>query len=372
MQRVVNVNLNGNAYQLEEPAFDALRAYLDRAGAALAANPDKAEIVRDLEQAVADKCAAYLGAHKSVIGAEEMSRILEEMGPVAGEAAPGAEHAQSAPPPPGPGRVKRLYRIRDRGSMTGVSAGLGAYFDLDVQFIRVIWILGTLVTGGFLLVPYVVLMFVMPLATTPEEVAAGHGAPFNAQEVIERAKREYAEFTSADGPGGRLGRHARRAWRRAMRERARSWAHAWTPPPPPAGPIGYFGRVLAGLLLVVFSLVGAALTIAFVVAVISLATTGGVLGWAPPAGIPFWLAIVILALVFGAVSAPFTALRDASHAAVTGAPRYYGHGCGVFPLIVLALVCWYAYVHIPSAHAAIDGVNAQAQLWLRNTFPDSW
>src|SRR5687768_3948845 len=84
MERVVTVNLNGNPYQLEEPAFDALRAYLARAEAALAANPDKAEIVRDLEQAIADKCSAYLSPSKRVVSAEEMKRILEEMGPVEG------------------------------------------------------------------------------------------------------------------------------------------------------------------------------------------------------------------------------------------------------------------------------------------------
>ena len=54
MERVVTINLNGNSYQLEEPAYDALRAYMTRAEASLAANPDKAEIVRDLEQAIAD------------------------------------------------------------------------------------------------------------------------------------------------------------------------------------------------------------------------------------------------------------------------------------------------------------------------------
>lgn len=33
MHRVVTINLNGQAYQLDENAYDALRAYLDRAEA---------------------------------------------------------------------------------------------------------------------------------------------------------------------------------------------------------------------------------------------------------------------------------------------------------------------------------------------------
>ncbi|WP_135210044.1 hypothetical protein [Vitreimonas flagellata] len=92
MERVVTINLNGNPYQLEEPAYDALRAYISRAETALGANPDKAEIVRDLQQAIADKCNGYLSPSKSVISLAEMARIIEEMGPVEGEST-----AQEAP-----------------------------------------------------------------------------------------------------------------------------------------------------------------------------------------------------------------------------------------------------------------------------------
>ncbi len=67
MERVVTINLNGNSYQLEEPAYDAVRAYLQHAEATLASDPDKAEVLRDLEQAIADKCASYLSPSKSVI-----------------------------------------------------------------------------------------------------------------------------------------------------------------------------------------------------------------------------------------------------------------------------------------------------------------
>ena len=75
MERVVTINLNGNPYPLEEPAYDTLRGYLERAQATLADNPDKAEIIRDLEQAIADKCAAHLSPSKTVVTASEMTRV---------------------------------------------------------------------------------------------------------------------------------------------------------------------------------------------------------------------------------------------------------------------------------------------------------
>src|SRR5690242_7263308 len=82
MQKVVGINLNGNAYQLEEPGYEALRAYLERAESRLQANPDRAEIMADLEQAIAEKCGRYLGASKNVVTAGEIETIIAEMGPV--------------------------------------------------------------------------------------------------------------------------------------------------------------------------------------------------------------------------------------------------------------------------------------------------
>src|SRR6202021_2811197 len=94
MNTVIIINLNGNAFHLEEPGFQSLRAYLERAQAALRDNPDKAEIMADLEQAIADKCAHFLRPHKNVLTAAEIDDVLKEMGPVQTDgAAPAGETA---------------------------------------------------------------------------------------------------------------------------------------------------------------------------------------------------------------------------------------------------------------------------------------
>ena len=53
MNKVITINLHGNAYQLEEAGYDSLRAYLDDAARQLEGNPDKDEIIADIEQAIA-------------------------------------------------------------------------------------------------------------------------------------------------------------------------------------------------------------------------------------------------------------------------------------------------------------------------------
>src|SRR5687767_5439921 len=120
MQKVVTISLNGIAYQLEEPGYNQLRTYLERAESRLKDSPDRAEVMADLEQAVGEKCRAVLGAHKTVVNTSEVERIIEEMGPVesadereraaaaGGDAAasPG-DGTQSSMPPP----RKRLFQI---------------------------------------------------------------------------------------------------------------------------------------------------------------------------------------------------------------------------------------------------------------------
>ena len=83
MQKVVNISLNGIAYQLEEPGYDQLRAYLERAESRLKDSPDRAEVMADLEQAIGEKCARVARARtRPWSTSAEVATIIEEMGPV--------------------------------------------------------------------------------------------------------------------------------------------------------------------------------------------------------------------------------------------------------------------------------------------------
>ena len=353
MERVITINLNGNPYQLEAPAYDALRAYLARAEAALADNPDKAEIVRDLEQAIADKCAAYLSAHKSVIGADEMERVIEEMGPVEGDAEPKTES------PSGEAPNKRLFRLRDGAWIAGICSGLSAYFNIDVTIVRLVAVVLGIVTGGWALLFYVIAMFIIPSAHTSEEWAQAHGVAFNAQEVIDRAKREYARVSED------ISRDWRSSWRsqrKAWREQSRAWRHQWhgwdhgPPQPAPGKPVGYATRIFAGLAAFILSLIGAALLIGFLVAVFALLSTGALFNWTPPADVPLWLAVVILCIVYGAIATPLRYLRRASYAAASGY-QYGGRPSGDF-IAFLAMIAGgaLAYQLIPEFRVWVENL----------------
>lgn len=199
MNKVVTIHLDGIAYQLEEAAYDALRAYLDAANAKLNSNPDKDEIVKDLEQAIGAKLHAYLSAHKNVVTAADVSMVIEEMGPVAAEgettsAGDGSEGASSATPV-----HKRLYRIREGEWIAGVCTGLAAYFTVDVSLVRILFVLLVALSHGLGGLAYIVLWIVVPIARTPKEYAYASGTmPVTAQELVDRARKSVEDFANSD------------------------------------------------------------------------------------------------------------------------------------------------------------------------------
>jgi len=63
---------------------------------------------------------------------------------------------------------KRLYRSRDESRLAGVCGGLGAYMDLDPVFVRVIWVVGTCITGFIPgIVAYLLAWIIMPEQPLP-------------------------------------------------------------------------------------------------------------------------------------------------------------------------------------------------------------
>lgn len=218
MRKVTLVSLAGNAYQLEEAAQESIAAYLERAGRTLAGNPDRAEILIDLEQAIADKCDSFLGKHKNVISADEAAQILREMGPVLGTTASDNSSWQSAGADAGPApgaraqefadsyagdlqpRRKRLMRVPSEGMLGGVCAGIAAYLDIDVVWVRLVFVLLLIFTGVWFLV-WLAMLIVMPAARTPEQIASVRGDALSAREVMEMARRKSAEFGRAAASG---------------------------------------------------------------------------------------------------------------------------------------------------------------------------
>jgi phage shock protein PspC (stress-responsive transcriptional regulator) len=375
MRAVISVSLNGRAYQLEDDAHAALAGYLDSASRALEGNPDRAEILADLEQAIADKLEHCLNPHKNVVTRGEVEQVIREMGPVdsgTGSSAPrGGETFETAGAGNAAGNAagdarqnggaaaKRLYQISDGALISGVCKGIAVYLDVDVTLVRVLFAVAAVLTGGLAVLVYVLLMFIVPYANTLEEHAAARGLPFNARVLVEQAKLKAAQLADVAAQAAMHNRSpeerarwkaewrkARAEWRQErLRGRAQWRAYRWARPapgsiPPIQPPLPPLAHVISGSIWAALGLVAALVTVTWLLALLSLTTTGAVFGW-NPFHLPLWGAVIGLLLIYQAVIWPLRAVRHGMM------PRFYGHPYGwhafwdgLVGLFVLALIVW--------------------------------
>jgi phage shock protein C len=137
MQRLsITASLNGTTLQFDEAAFARLEAYLDDARHTLADNPDQAEILADLEQAVADQC-------------------------------------------------RQLEQVSEGALISGVCLGLARYLDVDVTLVRIVALLLLFFTGGAMIIVYLILMLLLPFAPPQPGAPPVGKLPAKSREFVE-------------------------------------------------------------------------------------------------------------------------------------------------------------------------------------------
>ena len=333
MQKVISINLNGHAYQVDEPGYHALVEYLAGAERTLAGNPDRKEILADLEQAIADRCQQVLGPQKSVVSAADVEQIIREMGPIE---TPGATEdtdsgSRGEPAAGTAARPRRLYRISDGSMIAGVCNGVAAYVGLDATLIRFGFVIAALLTKGAAVIGYIVMMFVIPEAKTAEQRADAGGPPFNAREVIERAKRQ-----AADGS---------RTWRREWRRQQRQWRGS-TSGPGAASPYGSMPALFAFLPL--FGLFHLAIFVTMFAMLVSLVNTGSILGRSLPEDVPLWAGVLILLVGYQIVVSPIRAAHHwAARPQAGPIAQWLAFWNAVVWLLGMAFALWIASNHVP-------------------------
>ena len=57
---------------------------------------------------------------------------------------------------------KKLFRSRSQKMVGGVCGGLSEYFEIDVSVVRVLWVIGTLLSIGLGILAYIVMLIVFP------------------------------------------------------------------------------------------------------------------------------------------------------------------------------------------------------------------
>lgn len=157
MDKTITINLTGHAhgFRLDQPAYDRLARYLDRAATRLQDDPDRAEVLGDLERSIGDRLATVVAAGDRLLTADDIDDVLDEIGMVDTGREPAADDR--------PAPRRRLRRIREGQVIAGVCNGIAAYSEIDVDWVRWTVVLGTIFTGGFLGLVYIALVLILPV-----------------------------------------------------------------------------------------------------------------------------------------------------------------------------------------------------------------
>jgi phage shock protein PspC (stress-responsive transcriptional regulator) len=165
MQTVIHVGLSGHAttFLLDEDGYGSLRAYFGRARSGLVGDPDREEILRDLEQSIGEKLAALPDSGGRVIAGSEVDAALGQVGTV--DLASSNGQTRRTPSM----RPRRFCRVEQGKWIGGVCTGLAIRSGIGVEWVRTIFVLAAVFTSGIVVLVYVALVFALPVLPTCDE-----------------------------------------------------------------------------------------------------------------------------------------------------------------------------------------------------------
>ena len=166
MNKIIKINLAGQAVSIDEQAYESLSQYMRSLEKHFVNTESGKEILEDIEARIAELFFATLRSNDfiSEMHVQEAITLMgtaQDMGAEEGEESE-TTHVFSEP------KRKKLFRDKDDAVFGGVCSGIGAYYGLDTSAVRVIFVLLVLLAGAPI-VAYIILWAIIPAAITHQD-----------------------------------------------------------------------------------------------------------------------------------------------------------------------------------------------------------
>ena len=184
MNRTESVSIGRKGFICEQDAYKVLQDYLARSEKALSADPDQKEILADLELSMASHLSDISG--ELVVDKDTASKVIALMGEVEVDmeskdqkvVEPDTNTADQTDDTSFADRIramfkKPLYKDHDREIGDGVCAGIARALDVDPVWVRLVFVLATIMTQGLGVVLYIVLSIIMKEESSYKKKTAG-------------------------------------------------------------------------------------------------------------------------------------------------------------------------------------------------------
>ncbi|MFT5166084.1 MAG: phage shock protein PspC (stress-responsive transcriptional regulator) [Saprospiraceae bacterium] len=196
MNKVLNINLGGYPFTIDENAYTFLSEYLTSIHNHFRDSEGYEEITGDIEARMAELFQEQLSG-RPIVTTKDINNAIAIMGtpedfgvepmeePVHQESGKGKKYKTG----------KRLFRNSDDEVVGGVCSGLAAYFGIeDPVWIRIAWIVFT-ISGGLGIPAYIILWVIVPKAETAGDRLAMRGQKINVSNIGKIVEEEIDSFS---------------------------------------------------------------------------------------------------------------------------------------------------------------------------------
>jgi phage shock protein PspC (stress-responsive transcriptional regulator) len=219
MNKVLNINLGGVAFTIDDAAYSHLENYLQSLHNHFRESEGYEEIMSDIEARLGELLHEGIGK-RSIVNIQDVKNAVSIMGkpedfgaqPIAdsqssnpnsqsstAQSSKNTEGGKSSQTAAGAGikTGKRLFRDGQNKSVGGVCAGLAAYFGIEeVTWLRLFFVLLLIFTGvGGVL--YIILWAVMPEAQTTADRLAMKGEPIDVNSIAKSVEEGFENFSKS-------------------------------------------------------------------------------------------------------------------------------------------------------------------------------
>lgn len=191
MNKTVNINLGGMFFHIDEDAYQKMTRYFDAIKRSLSNSSGHDEIIKDIEMRVSELLNEKQKTDKYVIGLKDVDEVIAVMGQPEDYIIEDELKVTNAYSNNTTQRTKKLYRDREKGMISGVSAGLGHYFGIDAVWIRIALILLVFAGFGTGILIYIILWIVTPEAVTTSEKLEMTGEPVTISNIEKKVREEF-------------------------------------------------------------------------------------------------------------------------------------------------------------------------------------
>ncbi|MCF0168038.1 MAG: PspC domain-containing protein [Bacteroidales bacterium] len=178
MKKTSLVSIGGKTFSIEEDAYNFLEQYLADYRNKIRLAFQTEEVMEEVEARISDLLSEKVSG-MGVVSLAHIKSIAEQIGMPDGPFNASYDTSRTSFSSEKPGNAncnaqRRFFRDKDHSWLGGVCSGLGAYFNLDILLVRIIFlVLLFTFSAGFWI--YIILWIAAPHAVTPADKCAMRG-----------------------------------------------------------------------------------------------------------------------------------------------------------------------------------------------------